>query len=413
MTAKALQHNEASSSIAAVRPASTGLTGTISVTVARSRSSLEAIAPAWEDLAAHAIEPNPLYEPWMLLASLKAMADTSDFYCLLVWSRDDTRTAAAARLDGLFPFRLVRRFKGLPAHALSSWHPASWMLGIPLVRAETAVASVQALLDWLDGCGKGAAITEFRYLPCDGAFRRVLADVLRERQATVVATESFARGVLRKRGEGKSTFEAAMSGESRRKLRRKERRLGERGVVTRVALQDDDDIDRWISELLYLDSMAWNCRQGVALEAREDDRRFAVAALHAAFRRGRLQMVGVDFDGWPIARRCVLTAGEGAYTFRSAYDPQFGYFSPGVMAASDCMRAFDKLPGVQWMDSIEHGAGGRINRLWKQRRTIQSLAVGSGAWGEMCASLIPVLGWAKKRVMPRKGLLMAAEAGLP
>jgi CelD/BcsL family acetyltransferase involved in cellulose biosynthesis len=386
MTAKALLRNDPS------------------VTAARSRSGLEAIMPAWEDLAAHALEANPLYEPWMLLPALEALGDPADFRCLLVWSAD------GERLDGLFPFQRVRRFKGLPASALSSWHAPSWLLGTPLVRAQSAAACVQALLDWLDRLGKGSSMVQFRYLPCDGAFRGVLADVLRERQATVVTTESFTRGLLRKPAAGRSTLEAAMSGESRRKLRRKERRLGERGAVTHVALQDARDVDRWIDELLRLEGADGNRRQGAALGARETDRRFAAAALRAAFQRGRLQMVGVDVDGWPIARRCILTAGEGAYAFRGAYHPDFGYFSPGLIAEADSMRAFDALPGLQWMDSIADPVGKRINRLWKERRTVQSLAVASGAWGEMCVSLIPILGWANRRMTPTRRPAIAAEA---
>ena len=31
-----------------------------------------ALAGAWQDLADHAVEPNPFYEPWMFLPALEA-----------------------------------------------------------------------------------------------------------------------------------------------------------------------------------------------------------------------------------------------------------------------------------------------------------------------------------------------------
>ncbi len=45
---------------------------TARIEVIRSREALAAIVPAWEGLAANAIEANPFYEPWFLLPALRA-----------------------------------------------------------------------------------------------------------------------------------------------------------------------------------------------------------------------------------------------------------------------------------------------------------------------------------------------------
>ena len=37
------------------------------VIVLRDRAGMGAIVPAWEDLAANALEANPFYEPWIVL----------------------------------------------------------------------------------------------------------------------------------------------------------------------------------------------------------------------------------------------------------------------------------------------------------------------------------------------------------
>src|SRR6267142_2571186 len=40
------------------------------VIVLRDRAGMGAIVPAWEDLAANALEAHPVYEPWILRAAL-------------------------------------------------------------------------------------------------------------------------------------------------------------------------------------------------------------------------------------------------------------------------------------------------------------------------------------------------------
>jgi CelD/BcsL family acetyltransferase involved in cellulose biosynthesis len=369
---------------------------TVSVEIARDAASLRRFLPAWEDLAAHALEPNPLYEHWMLLPALEAEAG-ADFRCALVWTRDAATPQAAPKLGGLFPLRKAVRFKGLPAAALTSWRHRSWLLGTPLLRAQTAHQCLHALLDWARAEGERSALVEFQYLRSDGPFHGVLADVLREREAMVAATDTFTRALLRKGSDGETYLAAALSRALRKSLRRKERRLAERGVLEHVALRPHDDAGRWIDEFLRLEASGWKGRRGSAMASREANRRFATAALAAAFGRGRLQLVGVDFEGRPIARCCNLIAGEGSYAYRCAYDEEFAYFSPGVMAEVDTILEFHALPGVQWMDSITEPGNATINRLWKDRCTIQSVVVGAGPWGEMWASMLPLLRWAKRR----------------
>src|SRR5438067_1001368 len=107
------------------------------IRVARDRAALEAIVPAWEDLAAHACEANPFYEPWILLPALRAQGEGPAFRCVLVWDAD--------RLIGLFPFERKVNFKGVPAATLTSWRHSAYLLCTPLVRAGAAAECLRAL----------------------------------------------------------------------------------------------------------------------------------------------------------------------------------------------------------------------------------------------------------------------------
>jgi hypothetical protein len=155
----------------------------VAVELVRDRAGLARFIPQWEDLAAHALEPNPLYEPCMLLPALDAPGE--DFHCCLIWVRDPERSDLPAKLGGLFPFRREKRYRGFPARALRPWtHPSwAWELCTPLVRAQGAQRYVATLLERIER--DGAAVVEFHHVACNGGVSGVLADVLREHKSTV------------------------------------------------------------------------------------------------------------------------------------------------------------------------------------------------------------------------------------
>ena len=68
------------------------------------------------------------------------------------------------------------------------------------------------------------------------------------------------------------------------------------------------------------------------------------------------------------------------------------------MAELDSIRHIHSVPGVQWMDSITDPDNITLNRLWKERRTMQTVVVGSGTWGELWVSMLPMVRWAKRRI---------------
>jgi CelD/BcsL family acetyltransferase involved in cellulose biosynthesis len=361
------------------------------VQVVRDREALEAIVPAWEELAAQACEANPFYEHWILLPALRAQGAGSGFRCVLVWE--------AERLIGLFPFERTLTLKGLPAATLTSWRHRSYLLCTPLVRADAAAECLQALFDWLP---QEAAIAEFRYIPSDGAFHSALSEATRKAACTVAPTADFSRALLRK------GVENCMSAQLRRQLRRKERRLAERPgfAVTKVSSAAD------IENFLALEASGWKAEAGGAFAASEASLRFGRAVLAEAQRRGRLHMVGIDCEQRAVARRVTILAGEGAYAFRTAYDESYAAYSPGMLAELFCLREFQQLEGVQWMDSYTDPDNPTVNRMWKDRRGMRSVAVGIGAWGELWVSMLPVLRWTARRYSSLRESISSARQNL-
>jgi len=73
-------------------------------------AALADFVPAWEELAAAAIEPNVFYEHWMLLPALRAFGAGKNIYVVLVLIHDPHNPDAPAKLVGCFRW---------------SWTPAS------------------------------------------------------------------------------------------------------------------------------------------------------------------------------------------------------------------------------------------------------------------------------------------------
>jgi CelD/BcsL family acetyltransferase involved in cellulose biosynthesis len=374
------------------QPGSTNTKHRTSVVVVRDPQALSAFVPAWEELAAAALEPNVFYEHWMLLPALKAFGAGKDVSVVLVLIHDPHNPDAPAKLAGLFPLELIRSFRKLNVSALSLWQHAHCYVCTPLVRADAAGECMVELFRWSRSGGASASLIELRGISGDGPFHKLLVDLSNELGLLSWITDIFTRGLWRE-GHGYADPASAVSGDLRRRLRRKERRLSERGRVEHIALRPGDDVGRWIDEFLQIEASGWKGERGSALASSEIDRRYFTEIATSAFRRGRLLMLGINFNGRPIARRCAFVAGEGSFAFKTAYDEEFADFSPGAMLEIDSLRQLHALPGVRWMDSCAAPDNSLVNRLSNDRKTVQSVAVGSGALGDLVISGLPLLRW--------------------
>jgi CelD/BcsL family acetyltransferase involved in cellulose biosynthesis len=153
---------------------------------------------------------------------------------------------------------------------------------------------------------------------------------------------------------------------------------------------------------MRLEAGGWKGRAGTALECREDDRRFVAATFGEAFRRGRLLITGLDLDGRALARHVMFAADSGAFTFKIAYDEAYEKCSPGLLAEVDNVRQFMETPGLRWIDSNTVPENKSYGRVWKDRRTIQRVAIGARGAGRLAAAALPLMRLAKHWLRGRK-----------
>ena len=361
-----------------------------SITLLHSAVELAGIAADLEDLAAAALEPSVFYEPWMFLPAVEAYAANSALQFVLVHGRERV-------LCGFFPLERRGHWRGIPFRVARIWRHVHCALGTPLIRADQARACWACFLNWLARDPSGASLLELPFVTGDGPFQQLLIDDAHQRGVLSYCVETFTRALFRPRHNADDYIVGALSGKHRQELRRQERRLSELGTLRYAALEPDADAEVWVNAFLELERRGWKGREGTALVRQEADRKFFQTFCREAARRGRLQMLGLFLNDRPIALKCNLLTGDGALAFKIAFDEEFARHSPGVLLELFTIDRLHAQPRVAWMDSCAIPDHPMINRLWLDRRTIQTLLISTGrAPGDVIVSLLPALRWLKR-----------------
>jgi CelD/BcsL family acetyltransferase involved in cellulose biosynthesis len=370
-----------------------------SVVVLDDVAALAQHVPAWEQLAAQAVEPNTWQEPWLLLPALRAFAGERPPLFVLVYGSDPTRPQGPPLLLGLFPLERRRRYKGLPLSSLRLWQHLHCFDCTPLVRAGRGPECLGALFDWLAGDRRGSALLELNFVAADGPFHHLFVEDANQHRRLAYVEETISRALLRPAADGESYLQAALSTGNRKELRRQRRRLGELGRLETRVLDAGGDLERWLADFLALEEAGWKGEAGTALARHANDRTFFLEAARAAFATGRLMLLGLFLDDRPVAMKCNFLAGAGSLAFKIAYDENFARFSPGVQLELDNVLEFHARQALRWMDSCAVSQHFMINRLWKDRRVLQTVLVSTGRrGGDLTVSALPLLRWLRRLV---------------
>lgn len=329
---------------------------------------------AWEDLARAAIEPNVFYEPWMLLPAIEAFSEAASLRFVLVYAE---RPGEPARLCAFFPLERMSRYRQLPLRHLRLWKHKHCFLCTPLIRREHARECLAAFLVHMATDPGGAALLEWPQVAGDGPFHEALAGALRDTGRRSFVSQRASRAVLRRRGAAEALLAEALPARRRKEFRRLERRLAEQGGLRYTVAESAPEQERWIRDFLALEAGGWKGARGSAFACSDSSRRFFSLMAGEAARRGRLMALGLSVGGRPIALKCNLLAGDGAFAFKIAYDEAFAKFSPGTLLELENIRRFHLTPALQWMDSCAEPDHFMANRLWLDRRTLVT-AVSAG-----------------------------------
>ncbi|RPF72663.1 GNAT family N-acetyltransferase [Aurantiacibacter spongiae] len=324
---------------------------------------------AWDALAEWAVEPNPFYESWFLLPSLRAF-DPAARIRLLVLEVD-------GQIAGLMPVKREARYYGYPMPHLRNWCHANCFLGLPLVARGFERLFWRELLVWCDKATRMRPFLHLAHMPGDGVLASALEAELMGagRRSAIVMREE--RAMLRSRLSPDGYLARSLSPKKRKELRRQRRRLEDAGNLFVDSRTDAEGLARWAQDFLALEARGWKGRAGSALACNRDTRSLFGAALRGAGHTGRLHRLSLTLDGRPIAMLATFLAGRGAFSFKTAFDEDYARFSPGVLLQCEALRLIER-GGTNWVDSCAGADHPMIDHFWRERRLIvrRSIAIG-------------------------------------
>jgi hypothetical protein len=363
------------------------------VRVCRSYEELSLFLPEWEDLSEHVIDQNCFYEPSMLLPAIRSFGQQKDLYFVLIF--DQTKSNPV--LTAFFPLEKRRSYKGIPVTTFTLWKHIHCFYCTPLIRRGFEEEALKSFFNWLNGMG--IALLELPYVSAEGLFHQSVLDYLYQSQRLAFTTECFTRALLKRKVDAESYMEESISGKKRKEYRRLENRLGETGRLEYIELDSSGNVKMWIDQFLELEASGWKGQEGSALRCKEDEKEFFTDSATKAFEKERLMMIALLLDGKPVAQKCNFLTTNGSFSFKIAYDEEYTRFSPGVLLELENIRRFHNRSVLQWMDSCAITDHPMINRLWKDRRTIQTIVIDAGTSpGAFIVSLLPLIRWANRKV---------------
>lgn len=329
---------------------------------------------AWRDLAARGCVPNPFNEPDFVEAAASGLGEPRAGVLVV---RDEHRWRAA------MPVLRVHRWRRVPGPVLVAWRHSYCFLATPLVERDNPEPALAALfargaaepgvlglvVDWVDN---------------DGPIGAAVAAEVRQNPRSL-QLEAFTRASLDRRPEN-DYLAQALSNKRLRELRRLRRRL--ESEVGPLELRDRAGEGEAVAAFLALERSGWKGRAGTAMSSSAHAGFFVdVCDRYSAL--DRLQLLSLESGQQTVAMKVNLIADDGIFCFKIAFDERFARFSPGIHLEAANIDLFHTRPRAMWMDSCAVAENAMINRLWPDRRSLQSVlicppgvrgAVGSGLW---------------------------------
>lgn len=326
------------------------------------RSGGPAQRSRWAALAQDAAEANAFYAPDMLGAALDHLAGAGAVR--MVEAQEE------GELIGLLPVTAMPRHGRLPIACTGNWMHDHCFFGAPLIRRGQEKAAWANMLAQLDEAAWAGGFLYLQGLDAAGANAAALEALCVEQRRGRREVHRYDRAMLRSELDAERYWETQVRAKKRKEIRRLQKRLAELGTVAQHMLNDRAGLPGWCADFLALEASGWKGREGTALACRPNDAAFFRAACAAAFDAGRLHFLRIDLDDRPIAMLANFRHGEGAFSFKIAFDEEMGRYSPGVLIELMNLHAVQGNPAIAWMDSCAAADHSMIDSLWAERRTI-------------------------------------------
>jgi CelD/BcsL family acetyltransferase involved in cellulose biosynthesis len=327
---------------------------------------IEAMRGAWRDLMARALEPNVFMEPAFALTAAQHFPQSRRPRFIGV--REEIDGGRADRLLCLWPIESSMSL--LAPGIVQGWRHPLTNLGLPVIDRARATEVADIVLNFVaEHFASKSALVVPRLLRAGPTFGLLVTRALATGRAWSLL-EEHERAILR-RGHDAETFERDILPPKRRKeLERQWRRLRELGPIVVRTAREPDEIRHAMELFLAMEQKGWKGRRRTSLLSDPASTAFARAMTRLMARDGKCRVDWIEVGGTPAAMGIVLTSGDRAYFWKTAYDESFARFSPGVQLVRALTLAQLSDTGIVSTDSCAISTHPMIDRLWPDRQAV-------------------------------------------
>jgi CelD/BcsL family acetyltransferase involved in cellulose biosynthesis len=127
------------------------------------------------------------------------------------------------------------------------------------------------------------------------------------------------------------TYEAGIDRKMRSEIRRRRRRLEEKGDLVVDVTDGAERLAERLDEGFGLEALAWKAQAGTAIVSQRASLQFYLEAARWASHRGILRLAFLRLDGRALAFDLCLEEAGVHYLLKIGYDPAFRQYGPGVI----------------------------------------------------------------------------------
>jgi CelD/BcsL family acetyltransferase involved in cellulose biosynthesis len=333
--------------------------------------ALDIYREAWSDLSKRALEPNPFLEPEFAQSAILHSPAAQRPEMVFVWQgagfnpRGRLIGAVALESGG-------SRLIGVGRN----WRHRHGALGTPLIDRFAGARAIDSLFGWLRRRRPRPSALMLESLVRDGPVYDLLTDRCVANGLPFISVGSHERAALLRGQTGAEVFARARSAKHRRELDRLRRRLAERGGVAFGQASTPAEVRDAVEWFMALEYRGWKGGRGTAFLSDGGDSAFLRSTTRLLAAAGRCRIYWLAIDGAPIAMGVMLMSGDRAYYWKTAYDEDYGHFSPGVQLTREIIDRQLADDDIVLTDSCAIADHPMIDRVWPDRQPMVELLIG-------------------------------------
>ncbi|MHB2267858.1 GNAT family N-acetyltransferase [Aliihoeflea sp. PC F10.4] len=325
-----------------------------------------------DHLALRAIEPNVFFNPRFLAPAMPRLEDRE---VRLAVMRDERDTKSRLRL--LAPFTLERPLLRMRPPAIRIWANPFGPLGTPLVDRDDPQGIVADFLRMIAAPARSLPkLLHFPDIRTEGVFAATLRGAAETLNLPVARVLPYERAILMSDLDGEAYLRQSLSRHRYKELRRLERRLAEKGEITYQVAQTPAEIRLAVETFLSIEAGGWKGRAGTAMATDRFRAAFVREAITGLSERAMCRIHTLFVGGKPIASLVVFLEGDVAYTWKTAFDEAFSYYSPGILLMIAVTKHHLEDLNVTMTDSCAVQDHPVVNSLWQERMPMATFVVG-------------------------------------